>query len=228
MTSRTVLSTLLRMYRPILLGFGATLVVGLGLVDLAFGLLTEPGFSLWMFVAGSAVKYWLGVIGVMLVTLHLRQFVAAGVTRRTVVAGGAAFGVLVSVGVAVLIPLGHGLEDKALGAVSADYPAWSPPVAVGEFGHVLPVCLAFFVSGAAVAAGFYRFGAGIGLALLVPAVLPGLLAEELLGNGGSGEVLTRDLPYPGALAVSLGVTVLGALLCQREMRDVAIRRAKTG
>ncbi|MEV8505505.1 hypothetical protein AB0368_11845 [Actinoplanes sp. NPDC051475] len=227
MNARTVLMTLLRMYRPILLWFGATLVVGVAIGDLVLDIFAEPAFSLWMFVAGSAVKYWLGVIGVMLVSLHLRQFVAAGVTRRALIAAGLALGVLVSLGVGVLITLGHGLEDRSFSTVGAGYPAWSPSVAVSEFGHVFPTCLAFFVSGAAAAAGFYRFGAWGGLAVVVPAILPGLLSEELLGISGTGGVLTRNLPYAAALAVSFGVSVLGGLLYQWLIRDVAIRRATT-
>ncbi|MFI7600818.1 hypothetical protein [Actinoplanes sp. NPDC049681] len=225
MNTRTVLGSLLRRYRPVFLWTSATLLVGVGIGDAVLGTVADPAFSLWMFVAGSAVKYWLGVLGVMLVVSHLRHFAAAGVTRRALIVGGSVFGVLVCLGVGVLVPLGHGLENAAVGAVSAGYPAWSPAVALSEFGHLVPTCLAFFVSGAAAAAGFYRFGAGGGLLVVLPAVLPGIVSEELLGLGGSGEVLTRDLPYAAAVVVSLAVTGLGGLLYQRQMRDVAVRRA---
>ncbi|BCJ54652.1 hypothetical protein Asp14428_61270 [Actinoplanes sp. NBRC 14428] len=227
MNAHTVLLTLLRMYRPIFLWFGATLVIGVGIADLVLGAVTEPAFSLWMFVAASAVKYWVLVIGVILVSTHLRQFVAAGVTRRALVTGGLIFGVLTSLAVAVLVPLGHGLEDALLGEVAAGYPAWSPRLGLGEFGHVLPSCLAFFVSGAAVVAAFYRYGAWRGLPLLVPALLPALVTEGLLGLGGNGELLTRFLPYAAAVTVSVGLSLVGAMLYRRVMRDVTIRRSTT-
>jgi hypothetical protein len=227
----TVLTTILRMYRPTMLWFAGFLVIGIGIADAVVDRFAEPPFSLWMFVAGSAVKYWLGVVGVTLVAVHLRQFVAAGITRRDFIAGGLLFGALLAVAFALLVPVGHGVEYALRGAadgVPADYPQWSASVAASEFGHVLPGCLAYLVTGAAAGAGFYRFGAWGGLALLIPALVPVAAAEGLLGLGDNGEVLTRFLPYGVALAVSLLATVFGAVLYHRELRHVAIRSAPMG
>ncbi|MEV4709190.1 hypothetical protein [Actinoplanes sp. NPDC049316] len=227
----TVLTTLLRMYRPTLLWFAGFLVVGVTVIDAVVGRFAEQPFSLWMFVAGSAVKYWLGVVGVTLVAVNLRQFVAAGITRRDFIAGGLLFGVLLAVAFALFVPVGHGFEYALRGGadgVPTDYPQWSPGVAVSEFGHILPSCLAYLVAGAAASAGFYRFGAWGGLPLLVPALVPVAASEGLLGLGDNGEVLTRFLPYSAALAVCLLVTVLGVVLYHRELRHVAIRSAPMG
>ncbi|UQU66189.1 hypothetical protein COUCH_07860 [Couchioplanes caeruleus] len=226
-----VLSSFLRMYRPQMLWLAGFLIVGVGLADAVVVRFADPPFSLWMFVAGSAVKYWLGVVGVTLVAVHLRQFVAAGITRRDFIVGGLLFGVLLAVAFALLVPVGHGFEYALRGGadgVPAGYPHWSPSVAVSEFGHVLPSCLAYLVTGAAAGAGFYRFGAWGGLALLVPALVPVAAAEGLLGLGDNGEVLTRLVPYGVALAVSLLATVLGAVLYHRELRHTAIRSAPMG
>ncbi|MEV6601862.1 hypothetical protein AB0M36_34140 [Actinoplanes sp. NPDC051346] len=218
-----VFRALFHRYRFPLLFVGLILVAGLVATALVFRSVTDPAdASPWLMVAGSAVKYWLGTFGVLLVASHLRQFMAAGLTRRAVLAGGAAMGALLALVAAAVVPLGHGLEEALLDDVSEDYPQWHSAVAVSEFGHVLPVCLAFLVTGATIAAGFYRFGAWRGLLVAVPAILPMLVAQELLRLDGS------DLPYAAGLAVSLAVTLLGALLCHWLVRQVAIRRPATG
>jgi hypothetical protein len=64
-----------------------------------------------------------------------------------------------------------------------------------------------------------------GTLLIVPAVLPLLVAEYLVGFEDSvGGIDARPLPYGIALAVTLAVTALGLLAVQRLTRDVAIRR----
>jgi hypothetical protein len=219
---------LLRLYRPIVLWFAGALVFFVGLADVVILQFTDMSFSLWMYIGGSAVKYWSGVVGIMLVATHLRQFVSAGVTRRHFLTGGLLFGVLAAVAAAVFITLGHGVEYALRGGadgVPASYPDWSAAVALRELGHILPSCLAFLIAGATAAAAFYRFGAAIGLALVTPAVLPIAVSEGLLGIGEKGEVLSRFLPYGVAFAVSLTVTAVGALALRRAVSDIAIRSA---
>ncbi|MFI5491005.1 hypothetical protein [Actinoplanes sp. NPDC051859] len=226
--TRAVFGALLRRYRLPLLIAGLVLAVGVVISSLVVGARIDPSFSPWMVVAGSVVKYWLFAFGVLLVAGHLRLFAAAGLTRRAVLTGGAVLGVLSAIAAAVLTALGHGLESALIGDVSPGYPAWSVAGAVAELGHLLPICIAFFVSGAAAAVGFYRFGAWRGLPLAVPAALPLVVAEELLGVDGSGQVLTRVLPYAAGLPVSLAVTLLGALLCYWLTHGAPIRRPAMG
>jgi hypothetical protein len=224
---RLVAVTLLRIYRPVALWFWATMIVCVGVGMTAVNLLTDPTFSLWLVIAGAAAKYWLGVIGVLLVSLHLRQFVANGVTRHDFLAGTALAGLLVTVLFALAVPLGHGAEQLLMGLggpLPPQYPTTSFGTGLREFGHILPASLAFLVTGAAASAGFYRFGAWTGLALLPLAVLPVGVAEALLGVDEHGGFDVRFLPYAAAALVTLAVTALGTLLFQRELRDVAIRR----
>jgi hypothetical protein len=223
--STLVTTNLMRIYRPIGLWFWSTLIVGLA-VGLAIAqAFADVQFSLWSMIAGSASRYWLAVIGVILVSSHLRQFVATGVTRRAFLSGAALFGLVTAVLFAVVVIAGHGLEQWVVGRagpLSADYPVLS---VVSEFLHVLPNGLAFLVSGATIAAGYYRFGPLRGFLLLVPGLLPVAVSEGLLGNGEHGEPITRFLPFVLALAVSLLVTALVAAICHRVIRDVVIRRA---
>ena len=224
---RLVAVNLLRIYRPVALWLGVTMIVCVGIGMTMATVLTEPTFSLWLVIAGASAKYWLGVVGVLLVTLHLRQFVANGITRHDFLAGTAIAGLLAAVLLAAVVPLGHGAEQLLMGLggpLPPRYPTTSFGTALREFGHILPASLAFLVTGAAASAGFYRFGAWGGLALLPLAVLPVVVAEALLGVDEHGGFDVRFVPYAAAALITLAVTALGALLYQREMRDVAIRR----
>jgi uncharacterized membrane protein len=226
-TRRLVAVNLLRIYRPVALWFWGLMIVGVGIGMTAANHFADPGFSLWLVVAGSAAKYWLGVVGVVLVSLHLRQFVANGVTRRDFLAGAAIAGLVTAVLFALAVPLGHAAEQLLMGlsgSVPEQYPTTSFGTALREFGHILPASLAFVVGGAAASGGFYRFGAWGGLALLPLAVLPVVAAEAMLGVDEQGGFEVRFLPYVWAALITLAMTALAALLFQRELRDVAIRR----
>jgi hypothetical protein len=218
---------LTRIYRPVALWFWITMTVCVAIGMTAVTLNVDPTFSLWLLMVGSAVKWWLGVIGVLLVSMHLRQFVANGITRHDFLAGAAIFGLLTAVLFALAVPVGHGVEQLLMGLggpLPAGYPTTSFGTGVRELGHVLPGSVAFLVTGAAAAAGFYRFGAWGGLALLPVAALPVAAAESLLGVDEHGGFDVRFVPYTVALLISLVAIVAGVLLYHRELRDVAIRR----
>jgi hypothetical protein len=227
LSARRVTTILFRVYRPVLFWSLGVIVVACALLMAIISSFTAPQFSLWLLVFGSATDYWLLVVGVMLVSVHLRQFVSNGVTRRAFVGGAAAFGAALAVAFAVLVPLGHGVESASVHAAAApgtDYPAFSGSIALREFGHALPGELAYLVSGLAIAAAFYRYGPWPGILLLLPGALPIAVTQGFLGADENGRVDTRVLPYAAAVLLSLAVTALVAALYQRQMRDVAIRR----
>ena len=227
-TSRLVAATLLSIYRPVVLWFWTTMIVCAVVGMTVIALSGEPTFSLWLLMAGTAAKYWLGVVGATLVSLNLRQFVANGMTRREFLAGAAIFGLPAAVVFAVAVVAGHGVEQLLLGLdgpLPAGYPTMTSGTALREFGQILPSALAFLVAGAAVTAGFYRFGAWGGLALLPAAVLPLAAAETLFGLDASLGFAVRFVPYAAAVLITLAVTAFGVLLYQRVLRDVTIRPA---
>jgi hypothetical protein len=222
----SVHAALFRVYRPIMLWSGLilVLVVTTGVVVIsAFG---NAGFSLWLLVVGSASKYWLLVVGIMLVSMQLKQFVANGVTRHEFLAGAAVFGLLAAIGFAVIVPLGHGIESLALGLLDrrpSGYPVFGARVALAEFGRSLPGSLAFLVSGGLYAITFYRFRAWLGVLLLVPATAPIGVSQWLLGI--DERAVTIDvLPYLPAVALSLLATLAGAVAFRWAISDVAVRR----
>jgi hypothetical protein len=183
-------------------------------------------YSLWMTIAATGTKYWLGVVGVILVTMHLRPFVAAGVTRRAFLRGSGLFVLTAAAGLSVLAVAGHAIEAAILPR-AASYPVLTASSVLPEFAHVFVTLLAYAASGAAISAGFYRCGPRRGILLMVPALVPVLLAEGLLGLGPYGATIARLLPYGLALAVTLVAAGLVAAMGERELRSTAIRRSAT-
>lgn len=223
-----VVLALVRIYRPIALWGLSVLAVGIAAVTAVADSSGSLSFSLWLVVAGTGAKYWLGVIGVLMISLQLKTFIANGVSRRAFLAGATVFGLGLTLVVTLLAPLGH-LVEWALTAWLADvpgsYPVFTLPAAMSEFGHLLPGNVAMIVTGAAVTAGYYRFGGLGGLLAMIPGLLPMAVTESLFNFNDHGTIITtRFLPYAVALLISLAVTVLGAALLRREIRDVPIRR----
>jgi hypothetical protein len=224
--SRLVATSLLRIYRSAALWFWSITICGVAIAVTLIETFGELKVSLWLLVSGSTAKWGLSLVGLLLVSTHLKQFVATGVTRRAFLAGSAMFGLAAVVLFSLIVTIGHGVEQSLLslnGTLPAGYPSVATGSAVTEFLHVLQDEVAYLVAGAAITAGFYRFGPWPGLLLIVPGVLPVLVAETLLGRGLHGEPVTRFLPFGLALTLFLLATVFAAGMLHRELRDAAIR-----
>lgn len=219
-----VLLSLLRFYRWIALGFVSIVLLVTVAGDIWLSRSDEVAYSLWVTIAANGTKYWVSVVAVMAVSMHLRPLVAAGLTRRAFLRGTAAFLLAAAVGFSLLVVAGHGVE-QAVVRPAATYPVLTGTGAVTEFAHVLVTTLAFTAAGLAIAAGYYRFGPRRGFLLMIPAVVPVLLAEGLLGFGPYGATVARVLPYGLGLAVTLAGAALVAVLGERELRDTPIRPA---
>ncbi|GIE93701.1 hypothetical protein [Paractinoplanes rishiriensis] len=222
----SVSSALFRLHRAMILVFaGIVVTVEVTVVPIITNF-TDLGFSFWLGLAGSAAKYWTLVLGIMLVSGHLKVFVTNGYTRRAFAAGATVFVTIVAAGVAAVVTLGHWLESTvvvALGEAASDYPVLTGGGLPGEFGRVFPVSLAWAVTGALIALGFYRFGGWRGLIAMVPAALPAAVSEGLVAINERG--LSADLlPYLIEVLISLTVTVFGLAVFGLLTRGVAIRR----
>ncbi|GAA0538985.1 hypothetical protein GCM10010172_20220 [Paractinoplanes ferrugineus] len=218
---------LFRVYRPIIIVFTAILLTSdLVVTTLVVVGTGHIGFSMWIVLAGYAAKYWLLVVGIMLVVMQLRQFVANGGTRHEFLAGAAVFGLIVTAGFAAVVTIGHGVESMVLGAGDwrgDGYPTLPLDGMLGQFGQLFPESLAYLMSGAMIAAGFYRWRPLIGLVVMVGGAIPAAVADGLLGVDEFGHVAAR-LPYPVALALSLAATALVGLALRRAISDVPIKR----
>ncbi|MCA2217221.1 hypothetical protein [Jidongwangia harbinensis] len=223
-----VARSLFRIYRPIIVWFWCTVAVVAAVGTAVLAQVAEVKLSLWIIIAGHGLKWWLLVIGVMLVATHFKLYLANGVTRRDFLLGAGVFGAITAVGYAAMVPIGHGVEWlvwTAFGGPPESYPAFSAAGAVREFGHLLPAALGWLVSGALITAGFYRFRWWAGLLLLVPAALPLAVTDALLGIFGPEDTPSaRVLPYAAGLTVSLLLTAAGTAAFYLQMRDVAVAR----
>jgi hypothetical protein len=223
-----VARSLFRIYRPVALWFWSIVTLVTVITTAVLAGVDEVGVSLWFLIAGQGMKWWLLILGVLLVAVHLKLYVANGVTRRDFLIGAGVFGGLSAVVFALMVPLGHGVERlvwTAFGTPPDSYPVFTAGAALREAGHLLPGALGSLVTGALIAAGFYRFDWRIGLLLILPGALPLVVADGLLGLYAAAEMpAPRLLPFAAGFVLSLAVTVLGALALRREMRDVTIRR----
>jgi hypothetical protein len=223
----TVFRTLFLLYRTILIWFGVIMlgveVIGLTVIERTVG---QSTFSFWLVMAGSASKYWPLVVGIILLSLHMRLFVANGITRGEFLGGVALFGVAVTVLFAALVTIGHAVESVLLSALDLrgpTYPAFMLGRAASEFGHLLPSSMAYMVTGLLVTAGFYRFSPWVGVPLIIPGAIPLAVADNLVTFDEFGHTPDR-LPYVAALVLTLAVIVAGFLVLYRVMRDAPIRR----
>ncbi len=223
-----VARSLFRIYRPVALWFWSVITVAVVVTTAALARFYEVKVSLWMVIAGQAMKWWLLVVGVLLVATHLKLYVTNGVTRRGYLAGAGLFGGISAVLFALMLPIGHGIERlvwTAFGTPPDTYPAFTAGGALRELGHFLPGALGCLISGALIAAGFYRFNWWKGLLLIIPGVVPLVVADGLLGLYAAAEVpAPRLLPFAAGLTLSLAVTAVGAWALRLELRDVTIRR----
>jgi hypothetical protein len=222
----TVSQALFRFYRPMLLIFGGILLAG-ELVGVTVAVINgRLNYSWWLTFSNAGVRIWLVIVGLVLVGIQLKQFVSNGVTRREFLAGAAKFMLILSVGYAAAEALGHGLESLLVGLAdqrSSTYPVATAGQILSDFGHALPGTLAWPLSGALVAIGFYRFKPLVGVAVMVLGAVPAVASDYLLRIDGEGDVMNRG-PFAVALIASLVIIAAGGVAFQRAMSDVPIRR----
>jgi hypothetical protein len=222
----TVSQALFRFYRPMILIFSGILLVG-ELVGVTVAVINgRLNYSWWLVFSNAGVRCWLVIVGLVLVGIQLKQFVSNGVTRHEFVAGAAKFMLIMSVGYAAAEALGHGLESWLVGLAdqrSPSYPVATAGQILGDFGHALPGTLAWPLSGALIAVGFYRYKPLVGVAVMLLGAVPAVAVDYLLRIDGKGEVISRG-PFALALIAALVIIAAGAVAFQRVMSDVPIRR----
>jgi hypothetical protein len=221
-----VSTALFRLHLPVLLGTGAVLLLAelTGLIIITWAI--DLRFSLWVAMAGSMARFWSVTIGIILVAMNLRQFVANGVTRREFASGAGVFALAIAVGFGVVVPVGHWVEGLVMGAIGergAGYPVLSAVDLLGDFARMAPQAFACLVSGGLIAIGFYRFRARLGLLVMLLGALPAVTGDAMMSVDEQGR-MHELLPFLPALLVTLAVTGLAVVALRRLSRDVAIRR----
>jgi hypothetical protein len=224
-----VAKSLFGTYRYVGFWFWAVIALVVVSASVVTGWFDGIDLSLWELITGQATKYWLLVLGLTLVPTHLRLFVANGVTRRDFLLGAGAFSLVTAVLFAALVPSGRAVEwllRTAFGVAGNGYPGFSAGEAVSDFGHYVPGTIGWLVTGALVAAGFYRYSWWAGLLLIIPFALPMVVPEILLGLYVAPDTTKHQLvPFAAGLALSLLASAAGAVVLRLMTRDVAIRPA---
>jgi hypothetical protein len=225
----SVVASLFRLWRPMILWFAAILVTVEVVAVAAISTAGPVRFSFWLVVAGSAAKYWPLVAGILLVSMYLRTFVANGRTRHEFLRGLALFAGGIALVFPAVVVAGHAVESLVLGLAghrAGSYPVFRFADAAAEYLHLLPATAGFITSGILITAGFYRFRPWTGVLLIAPGALPALAGDGLIEIDDSGELIAR-LPYAIALTLTAVAVVLGCVATHRLLRDVAIKRSTT-
>lgn len=179
-------------------------------------------------------QYLMMAAGVMVTVQHLRVYVAGGVTRRVFGRGAVLFGLAASAVFGAAMELGFVVERGiawAAGApmfsAAADFVA-SPANMLRsalEFGLLHA---AYFFAGWVIAATFHRHGVIAGLAVIVPAMLPGLLMDLLKLGAEPTSYLLDELDVGVLTRFTLVAAVTAAiagliLLAYRTTRAAAVK-----
>lgn len=225
--ARLIAVALLHKHRSVLLLVGTVLLIGAVAAvaaDHDLGLERQVE-DLWWAAAGIAVKFGSMVIGSTLVTVHLRPFVANGITRHAFVAGAAGFGLLVAAGSTALVAAGVVLQTVTRGILGLDSAGRMSGDDLAVWcGHALPLVLAYLVSGLLFGAARHQGGLWAALGLAVLALAPILFAEALLPTDDATNSEGSPLGYAFASAICLVVTGLGFVVARRVIGAVAIPR----
>jgi hypothetical protein len=150
-----------------------TIVVSVGDTDV----------SIWATSGGSAPKYFLLAIGVMLTTAYLPGYVGNGVTRRDYALGASLYVLAVAAVYAVIMTLGflveHAIYSSAdlMGGLEDPYPVRSLADGLGTLVAELFVGIIYLCCGWLMGTCFYRFGAWWGIGLIPVTLLPVVVTE---------------------------------------------------
>lgn len=143
----------------------------------------DTDVSIWATSGGSAPKYFLLAVGVMLTTAFLPTYVGNGVTRRDF-AYGASLYILAVAGVyAVVMTLGYVFEytlytsADLMGNLNDPYPVQSAGDALTQLVAELCVGIAYLCCGWVMGSCFYRFGTLWGIVLIPVTILPAAVTE---------------------------------------------------
>jgi hypothetical protein len=177
----------------------------------------DTDVSVWATSGGSAPKYFLLAVGVMLTTAYLPIYVGNGVTRRDFAYGASLYILAVAAVYAVLMTLGFVLEyaiyssADLMGNLTDPYPVRSVADALTTLVGELFIGIVYLCVGWVMGTCFYRFGTwwGIGLipVTLVPAVVTEMGFDALWAGYGVNNGLGIERP-PLAVGVLVAVAAI--------------------
>ncbi|GAA4675327.1 hypothetical protein [Phytohabitans rumicis] len=197
----TVARAQLRTALPMIAGYWAIMVSVYATIVTIVVTVGTADVSIWATSGGSAPKYFLSALGVMLTGVFLPVYVGNGVTRRHFALGATAYLVAVAAFYAVIMAVGYAVEHpiySAEGLLSIQ----TDPYPVQSFGDGLATLVAeFFVgmaylcSGWLIGSAFYRLGTWWGIALIPVSSLPAIVSEVGFNSLWAGYGINRGFGW---------------------------------
>jgi hypothetical protein len=188
--------------------------------------------TLWMPAMASWQRYVIFAAGVTTLPTFLAMFVSNGVTRSQLSASSTVSMLVVAVCGTAFAIAGFVIESFIF-----DAQGWNHVIGDGtpveSGGAVAVLALRYlllfsiwFAAGWVIGAMFYRFGFFGGVASIIPAAIPVLLCEVLVGQGSASitiDVLVGRVTTPAAPAVLVGIGLVAA--CATVARAITQRAA---
>lgn len=210
MTTLIVGRTMLRRSLPTMAAYWAIMMTVYAVIVASISTQDDLDVSVWATSGGSAPKYFLLALGIML-SVQLPIFIGNGVTRRDFAGGASGYIVAIALGYGVLMAAGFAVEHAIYAAndllvVQKDpYPVQSFSDGVGLFVAETMVGMVYLCAGWLIGSTFYRYGTWWGIALIPLEAVPVAIAEMGFDALWMGYGLNRGL---GIEAPSLPVGVL--------------------
>jgi hypothetical protein len=233
----TVARAQLRTALPMIAAYWAIMLSVYAVIVSAVAAFGQADVSIWATSGGSAPKYFLSALGIMLTPSFLPIYVGNGVTRRYFALGASAYVVAVAAFYAVMMAIGYAVEHPIYAANDL-LAIQTDPYPVQSFGDGLAAMVAeFFVgvaylcSGWLIGSAFYRLGTGWGIALIPVASLPAVVSEigfnALWAGYGINKGFGWDTPrlpvgvLIAAASIAVGWAANFALIRNAPMRKVS-------
>lgn len=226
----TVTRTQARTGLPMIAGYWAIMgTVYAGIIATVL-LVGDADVSIWATSGGSAPKYFLMVIGIMLTTAYLPIYVGNGVTRRDFARAASLYIVAVAAVYAVLMTLGYVVEynlysaGDLFGGLKDPYPMRSFADAWSIFVAELFVGAAYLCVGWLLGTCFYRLGTWWGIGLIPLTLVPAVVTEVGFDSLWAGYGINNGLGIePPPLAI--GVLIASAAVAVAWIVNFALIRA---
>ncbi len=234
-TPLIVVRAQLRAGLPMVAGYWAIMLTIYALIISVVTTVGDTDVSIWATSGGSAPKYFLLAIGVMLTTVFLPVYVGNGVTRRDFALGVSVYILAVAAIYAVIMTLGflleHAIYSSAdlMGNLNDPYPVQTFADGLGTLVAELLVGIVYLCCGWVMGTCFYRFGAWWGIALIPVTVLPAAVTEVGFDSLWLGYGINNGLGIerpPLAVGVLMAAASIVAVWCVNFVltRAVAINK----
>jgi hypothetical protein len=226
----TVARTHLRAGLPMITSYWAIMASVYAVIVVPVATWGTPDVSIWATSGGSAPKYFLLALGIMVTTVFLPIYVGNGVTRRHFAFGASVYVIWVAAIYAVVMAIGYVVErplyvaNDLIAGLEDPYPVqsfgdWLTVLVAEALVGLVYLCVGWFLGSA-----FYRLGALWGIAVTPLAALPVVATEMGFDALGAGYGLNRafDLEPP---PLAVGVLIAAASFAVAWAANYALIRA---